>query len=427
MNPLDALPALLVAAAFTLIFALTRATTAPGILRVLIMAIPCIYLVPAFLLTCGFRLSESFETLRLHEADLLHLALKECFLVLLATLCSIAGTQVRRPATGHSRTAGYGVRLATLFGVVGFVSLHLYAAEIGGYFELFATVLIYKSGVEPIYTSLSFLKTLSTIASAAYFVFADLAIRRRSRVMALAALLCFIGGAGGVYIQGGRLSMLIYILPLYVILPRATRVGIAVVAPFLGLMLLHPERVLFSPDREAELSYFEAVRTIISDFFPATGNVYWLQLDAISSWRWFKDVPSVVLAFLPKRVLDLGDYKGEASAIFELVGFPNAADLIGFGILSASVFGVAIWSFVYGYLLSVAAGAIKTLSVAGFNVSAIGLTIYFLFRPMYFAPQHFIFTFLPYAYLLLLARELQVRPNREAGIILSQPKRTITP
>lgn len=411
MNQFEVLPALVIGVTFTLSFVLTRFTLAPGILRALIMAIPCIYLIPAFLLACGFRLSDSFETLRLHDADIYILALKLSSLVFLTMLFCIAGTRLHRPIAGSFGTPRNGVRFAVLFAVIGFLALHLYASEIGGYFELFATVLIYKSGVEPVYTSLSFLKTLSTISSAAYFVFVDLAIRRRSGALAVAGLLCFLVGAGGLYIQGGRLSMLIYIIPLYVILPRVLKIGIVFAAPLVGLMLLHPERVLFSPDREAELSYLEVVRTIISDFFPATGNVYWLQLDAASSWRWFKDVPSVVLAFLPKRVLNLGDYEGESTAIFKLVGFPNAADLIGFGMLSLSVFGVAIWSFVYGYVLSIAAGAIKTLATAGLKVSAIGLTVYFLFRPMYFSPQHFVFTFLPYIYLVLLARELRGRPK----------------
>jgi hypothetical protein len=407
MNLLEVLPALLIGVTFALSIMLSRRTLAPGILRVLIMAIPCIYLTPAFLLACGFRLSDSFDTLRLHDTDTYLLALKLCSLVLLTMLFCVAGTRLHRPKVGNLGRPRNGVRIAGLFVVIGFLALHLYASEIGGYFELFATVLIYKSGVEPVYTSLSFLKTLSTISSAAYFVFVDLAIRRRSGALAITGLICFIVGASGLYIQGGRLSLLIYIIPLYGILPRVIKVGILFAAPFAGLMLLHPERVLFSPDREAELSYFEVIRTIISDFFPATGNVYWLQLDAISSWRWFKDVPSVVFAFLPKRVLDLGDYEGESTAIFKLVGFPNAADLIGFGILSASIFGVAIWSFVYGYILSIAAGAIKTLAASGFKVSAIGLTVYFLFRPMYFSPQHFVFTFLPYIYLLLLVRELR--------------------
>jgi hypothetical protein len=330
------------------------------------------------------------------------LAIKLSTLVFISTFFCILGSKLNKKSSPIFYGVSKGIKLAFFFAIVGLISLHLYAREIGGYFEMLSTILIYKSGEEIVYTNLSFLKTLSTISSASYLIFLDLARKERSIRAMLLALFCFIVGMISVYIQGGRLAMFLYLIPPFIIFPRWIKNILYVIFPVVILSLFNPERLIFSSDKEGELLTFEIYRSIVSDFSPGMANVYWLNLGDIDSWRWFSDVPFVLLAFLPKRVLGI-EFKGESNAIFELVGFPNAADLIGFGILSASVLGVVIWSFVYGYLISTVARCIENLNDLGFYVSAFGLLVYFIFRPMYFSPQHFLFTFLPYMYLFWVA------------------------
>ena len=374
-------------------------------LRALITAIPVIYLVPALLLASGFNLSESFYDLRMHEVDKFILSIKISGLVGISVLFCILGSISVRPSKTIKSNRNRGLWLAILFFIVGSISLHIYAGEIGGYYEMLTTVLIYKSGAEPTFTALSFLKTLSTIASAAYLIFTDIATKRRSLKMIILAFLCFLVGGAAIFIQGGRLSMIIYIAPITIILPRPIKIAAVCLSPIILLYLLNPDRSFFSPNKEIAIDYYELFRSIISDLSPGMANVYWLRLDDINSYRWFKDVPLVLLAFMPKRILNF-EYKGESTAMFELVGFPNAADLIGFGILSASILGVILWSYIYGCLLSVVSRCIDRLSESGYSLSAFGLMIYFAFRPMYFSPQHFLFTFIPYIYLLLIAQGL---------------------
>ena len=284
--------------------------------------------------------------------------------------------------------------------ILGSISLYIYSRELGGWNVLFSTVLSYRAGVEVVYTRLAFLKTLSVLSSGLYpFLIDRYRITKRRKFFYL-SIFAFLIGFGSIFIQGGRLMLLIYLVPLLYALYLANK-SIILFIIFVIPLLISPNREIFGKGLGEKNDNQNNVITILfSELVPPISN-FNAVISESYSFTYFSHVLTVYKAVIPKRLLGIGDYEGEQVMMKRIVGFPNAVDGLSFGFLSLGYFGSVFWLFLYLKMCRLIDSRLMEINSKGFLITEVYILAYFVIRPMYFSPIHFTLSILPILPLLL--------------------------
>ena len=368
---------------------------------VIIFSPSFIYLVPTFSLYFGLEADSGFSPLNFTQENVENIVGSLFLPVILMQLGLLFGFFCKKPRIKMPKSNAF----IYIFLIVGLLSFILYAKQLGGFEILFTTILQYRGGVEVVYTDYACLKTLAALNSCLYVVFLDYRLKTGRTVYTFLTIISFAFGFAGLFIQGGRLMIIIFLIPVFMWAYKKSKLVVVFALPVL-ISLLNPTRAIFGEslgsDRQGALNIEKVGSTLISELLPASANVYNLSKVGDYSWSYFSLVLTSYKSVIPKRLLGLGDYRGEQVILKELIHFPNAVDLISFGKLSLGNFGVFIWSLFFGIVISIFVKKIKCLIHSGFLYTAIMIIVYIAIRAMYFSPIHFILTFLPFIPLFLL-------------------------
>jgi hypothetical protein len=372
-------------------------------LKLLMHSSYLIYMVPSALLINGFTVDDRFVNWRTELMD--H---QNVFMIISVTVfvsvCSIfCGSKIinynvsKISQNASLQNSKKTMLCANTFVIIAFFSLFFYTQELGGWNTLMSTILLYRGGNEVVYTELSFLKQLMLIGSATWFIYADLYNTRKKKSYIFSMLFSFLIGFITVYVQGGRLSLLLYLLPGLFFIPKWVRfTGLPILA-IIFISLLDPNRSLFSFDEKIYPEFnYSLFNSVLSDFFPPLVNTYWIWNMDEGKMRLFSDLLMLPTIVLPKRILGIDAYLGENAFISEIVNHPNAADLISFGLMNFGVIGIFVWSSIYGVIIKIVSMVLDQLYDSQQYFSYLAVLVFFLVRPMYFSPYHFLLSILPF-------------------------------
>src|SRR4029078_4781783 len=263
------------------------------------------------------------------------------------------------------------VVIASTFGVLGLVSLFIYAGEVGGFAIMVQAVGFFRNQTEA-YSDLGFFIKIAPFTSLSSYLFWDL-LASTTRTLGKEAfsfcfVVTFVSSLLILYSMGVRVQFVFYLLTfvLYASVRRGRlplpHVFTATVV-FMLVILFGKEiinyNVYLSDDiigtawEDISTDPFVGVRKLLIEFaFPYVSLSYLVQMvpDNIS-YRWFIDIPLGVAYLLPKPLLGL-DLPATITMIYdEQLNVPIPIDLLSFGYTSLGVIGTILVCLVFGVLL----------------------------------------------------------------------------
>ncbi|PWT76313.1 MAG: hypothetical protein C5B60_04230 [Chloroflexi bacterium] len=300
------------------------------------------------------------------------------------------------------------VTIAFFFGLVGIVSLFIYANEVGGFAIMVQSVGFFRNQTEA-YSDFGFLIKVAPFASVSSYVFWDVFTSStgnlRKGLYGIGFWLMFMASLLILYSLGGRVQFGFYLLVFVIYvsfrrrrLPKAYAIigGICFVAIVLFGKEVISQNVYVSDDligsawEELSTDPLSGIRKILLEFsfpFITLGNILDLVPNELG-YRWFVDVPLGFAYLLPKPLLGLTLPPTVTMAYDDYMDVPIPIDLLSFGYTSMGAAGMILVCLAYGFVLCVAdcyfpAHGNKTLVL----LRAAWL-LYLSAQVMYGSPQH---------------------------------------
>jgi len=266
------------------------------------------------------------------------------------------------------------VIIALSFGLVGIVSLLVYANAVGGFEIMLQAVGFFRNQTDP-YTDFGFLIKVAPFASVSSYVFWDLFTSStgnlRKGLYGIGFWLMFMSSLLILYSLGGRVQFAFYLLVFVIYvsfrrrrLPKAYALlgGILFVAIVLFGKEVISLNVYVSDDligavwEELTTDPLSGIRKTLLEFsfpFVTVANVVDLVPNEMS-YRWFEDIPLGVAYLLPKPLLGLTLPPTVTMIYDEYMDVPIPIDLLSFGYTSMGALGTILVCLVYGFVLCIA-------------------------------------------------------------------------
>lgn len=297
-------------------------------------------------------------------------------------------------------------------GIVGSLSLFVYAYSIGGIGIMIEYAGAFRGSDPPVVSKVAFLKKVAPLVIvSSYFFFALIQSAQTNIMRHLSRLLFVIMFFLSLLIlfhQSGRLQLLAYFLvfPIAMMI-RKDRLNLKIVLSgailfiiisLLGKHLFHffinPESV---SDKVEVLSDnpLTALNYLFLEFvFPYVTLANTIEIVPTEvMYRWFSDIPISMVYLLPQRLLEIKDLPPTVTMInAESLNAPVPVDLISFGYFSMGLPGVLIVCFVYGLLMRIFDRLLPAKSDPIFVIFRTAWIMFFAYNVMYGNPHHILVT-----------------------------------
>jgi hypothetical protein len=305
--------------------------------------------------------------------------------------------------TGYLWLAGVGL------GLLGLVSLVVYATSVGGWIVFFVEALSFRSNNPPVVSRWAFLTNVAPLVIGAVVIF--FALRQyhgRGAMRRMATFLCagfFAASLAILFHQAGRAAFMVFLvtLPLIRVVQRdSLRLSQVIVGALLFTSVVLLGRYLFFIGRNPsafltsetrELNVIGALRAIIWEFsFPIVtlANVI-RALPGDLGMRWFYDIPLAIVYLVPQRLTGVMHEPTVTMVNTTLFGAVGGipVDLLSFGYYSLLLPGALMAAAGLGMLLGVG----ERLFPPGPDPMRAGLRVSWILllalRVMYADPQLF--------------------------------------
>ncbi|PWT76530.1 MAG: hypothetical protein C5B60_04045 [Chloroflexi bacterium] len=300
------------------------------------------------------------------------------------------------------------VIIALFFGVVGIVSLFIYANEVGGFAIMVQAVGFFRNQTEA-YSNFGFLIKVAPFTSVSSYVFWDLFASSRDNLRkvlyCIGFWLMFMSSLLILYSLGGRVQFVFYILTfvLYVSfqrgklpVPQAFLAALLFVVVILfgkevtNLNVYVSEDLVGNAWEEFSTEPLSGIRKILLEFslpFVTLANIIELVPNEMS-YRWFADIPLGVAYLLPKPLLGLNLPPTVTMVYDDEMDAPIPIDLLSFGYTSMGVIGTIIVCLVFGLLLCLADLYFPPVGNKTVVLLRAAWLLYLSAQVMYGSPQH---------------------------------------
>ncbi|MED3649946.1 O-antigen polymerase [Heyndrickxia sporothermodurans] len=323
-------------------------------------------------------------------------------------------------------------KVALILYIIGMFTWLVYMKSLGGYNEYMRLGELVRNDGSATQTSLAFFKhfnLLLTVSMLLFFCF----IKNAKGLNKLAVLFFFVTSAIASFIilyqNGGRISLLVFIITLPVALMiRKNRINFLALTGFVALFIL---LVLFGDQflkYGQEVNYaipkskIEILSSIIEEFaFPYNnlGNLIPLFPDHYDFRYGFVDLSGAIFQFIPSRVISLDFLNGETVSQFNTTLYNNYGqipiDIVSFGYISFGIAGVIVLACVFGMFMKL----IEALFIYKGSLISCVLYVAFLFQfslaIIYGDPQQVFLSLFKYLFTLVLLFLIIKSPKKKVS------------
>ena len=297
---------------------------------------------------------------------------------------------------------------AAAFGMLGVLSLFIYANEVGGFAIMVQAVGFFRNQTEA-YSDLGFFIKIAPFTSLSSYLFWDLVTSTnrtvRKTAFSIGFVLTFVSSLLILYSMGGRVQFVFYLMTF--VLYASFRRGqlplphvLAATAAFMFVILFGKEiinyNVYVSDDligtawEDISADPFVGIRKLLVEFvFPYVSLSYLVEMVPDSlSYRWFIDIPLGVAYLLPKPLLGLNLPPTITMIYDDVLDVPIPIDLLSFGYTSFGVIGSILVCLAFGALVCVADAFFPPNELRILALLRAAWLLYLSAQVMYGTPQH---------------------------------------
>jgi hypothetical protein len=298
--------------------------------------------------------------------------------------------------------------IASVLGLLGLLSLFIYANEVGGFAIMVQAVGFFRNQTEA-YSDLGFFIKIAPFTSLSSYLFFDLRTsspRSLKKVTySIAFVVMFVASLLILYSMGGRVQFVFYLLTfvLYASFRRGTlpisHVLVAVVV-FMVIILFGKEiinyNVYVSDDlvgtawEELSTDPFIGIRKLLLEFaFPYISLSNLIQMVPENlAYRCFIDIPLGVAYLLPKPLLGLSLPPTITMIYDEEIDAPIPIDLLSFGYTSLGAIGSVLVCLAFGIALCLADALFPAQEHRLLALLRAAWLLYLSAQVMYGTPHH---------------------------------------